>query len=252
MRLSVTLAACSILSACSVWGWGAIGYETFLNPKILSFSEFLGAAAPWADDVRSEAAFSWSAPFHFVDAEDNPPTSCSVEQMRDCSSGERHVVSAIANYTTRVFIGDIGQPLHVQAVEVGGNDINAVCNGETSAKHVWDSGIINIFLKAQYCNSVIVWANALAQRTQTGDLKSLTSTWLSCFSTTESVNNRHRSIEDNINGLVSDATITLLECPLSFVFSYTGFSDLCTSSYATGAQPIIEEQIAKQGYRLAA
>ncbi|KAJ3813853.1 nuclease Le1 [Lentinula aff. lateritia] len=299
MRLTVTLATCSILAARSVRGWGAIGHETvgyvamkFLSPKALSFvqsslgleySESLGPAAPWADDVRYEAAFSWSAPFHFVDAEDNPPTSCSVEQMRDCSSGTC-ILSAIANYTTRVvdtslsteqrqealkfidhFIGDIGQPLHVEAVEVGGNDISAVCNGERTNLHACtiDSGIINIFLKAQYSNSAIVWANALSQRIQTGDFKSLTSTWLSCSSTAEPVNNRRRSIEDDINGLVSDATITPLECPLvwaresnaydcSFVFIDTGFSDLCTSSYATGAQPIIEEQIAKQGYRLAA
>ncbi|KAJ4470842.1 nuclease Le1 [Lentinula aciculospora] len=320
MRLASNSAACLLLAAHGVHGWGAIGHETvgyalsnlFLSPKALSFvqsslgseySESLGPAAPWADEVRSEPAFSWSAPFHFVDAEDSPPTSCSVEQTRDCNSGTC-ILSAIANYTTRVvdtelsmeqrqealkfigentstfgsvrytglylcvmadhFIGDIGQPLHVEAIEVGGNDIHAVCNGERTNLHaVRDSGIINIFLKSQYSNSATVWATSLFQRIQTGDFKSLTSSWLSCSSTTELVNNRRRSIEDDINGLVSEAIITPLECPLvwaresnaydcSFVFSYTGFSDLCTSTYAIGAQPIIEEQIAKQGYRLAA
>ncbi|KIK71473.1 hypothetical protein GYMLUDRAFT_79527 [Collybiopsis luxurians FD-317 M1] len=289
---------CSILAARSVYGWGAIGHETvgyvamqFLAPKALSFvqsslgseySESLGPAGPWADDVRSEAAYSWSAPFHFVDAEDDPPSSCSVEETRDCGDNDC-ILSAIANYTTRVvntdlsadqrqealkfldhFLGDIGQPLHVEAAEVGGNDIDVVCSGSKTNLHsVWDSGIINIFLKSQYSNSATVWADALVQRIQSGNFKSLTSSWLSCTSTTEPVNDRRRSIEDDINGLVSDASITPLECPLvwaresnaydcSFVWNYSQFSDLCTSDYATEAQPIIEEQIAKQGYRLAA
>ncbi|PSR78194.1 hypothetical protein PHLCEN_2v7526 [Hermanssonia centrifuga] len=103
-----------------VAAWGALGHETvgyvaqqvhqFLAPKALSFvqsslgsqySESLGPAATWADDVRSEAAYSWSAGFHFVDAEDSPPSSCSVSESRDCGSGQC-ILTAIANYTTRV------------------------------------------------------------------------------------------------------------------------------------------------------
>lgn len=41
----------------------------------------------------------------------------------------------------------------------------------------------------------------------------------------------------------------------SFVWSYESFDDLCTddiNGYYSGAVPIIESQIAKQGYRLAA
>ncbi len=33
------------------------------------------------------------------------------------------------------FLGDIGQPLHVEAFEVGGNDINAICNGKSTNLH---------------------------------------------------------------------------------------------------------------------
>lgn len=90
----------------------AVGYTAmqFLAPNALSFvqnslgssySRSLGPAATWADTVRSQAAYSWSAPFHFVDAEDNPPTSCSVSETRDCGSGNC-ILTAIANYTTRV------------------------------------------------------------------------------------------------------------------------------------------------------
>ena len=65
-----------------------------------------------------------------------------------------NLVTAIANYTQRVvstslsftqrqqalmfidhFLGDIGQPLHVEAFEVGGNDIDAICGGKKTNLH---------------------------------------------------------------------------------------------------------------------
>ncbi|PPQ86838.1 hypothetical protein CVT25_012558, partial [Psilocybe cyanescens] len=308
----------------------------FLSPKALAFvksslgatyNESLGPAATWADDVKSEAAFSWSSALHFVDAEgsllysnycaimvltscilDNPPTSCSVVESRDCSNG-RCILTAIANYTTRVvdkslsaeqlqealkflgrptrafistqndshlrgtpiqliridhFIGDITQPLHVEALEVGGNDISVKCSGSTSNLHsVSHSGIINKLVKANYGNSVTTWANTLVSRIQSGEYKSISPSWLSCSSTTTPVSQR-RSVEDDIADLFDKrATITPLECPLvwaqdsnsfdcSFVFNFTSSQDLCTSSYFTNAVPIIETQIAKGGLRLAA
>ncbi len=36
------------------------------------------------------------------------------------------------------------------------------------------------------------------------------------------------------------------------MFTYTADEDLCTSSYYTAAVPVIDLQLAKQGYRLAA
>lgn len=33
------------------------------------------------------------------------------------------------------FLGDIGQPLHVEAFEVGGNDIDAICGGKKTNLH---------------------------------------------------------------------------------------------------------------------
>lgn len=283
----------------SVYGWGANGHMTvgfvampFLSPKALSFvqtslgstyNKSLGPAATWADEVRSQTAFSWSAPLHFVDAEDNPPTSCSVSETRDCSNGEC-ILTAIANYTTRVvdqslsaeqiqealkfldhFLGDITQPLHVEALKLGGNDIAATCSGSSSNLHaVWDSGIINKLLAANYGNSVNTWANTLVTRIKTGTYKSIASSWISCSSTTTPVSSR-RSIEEDIFDILvlRPRAITPLECPLvwaqdsnafdcSFVFNFSAGQDLCTSSYFTNAVPIIEQQIAKGGYRLAA
>ncbi|KAJ6616388.1 S1/P1 nuclease [Mycena sp. CBHHK59/15] len=321
-----TLAHFGILSTflCGVYGWGATGHEAvgyiamqFLSPKALAsvqsslgatYSETLGVAAPisfhlsWADTVRSEAAYSWysvyscnnvhvflfrSAPFHFVDAEDNPPTSCSVSKTRDCGSGN-YILTAIANYTNRVvetslaamqrqealkfldhFLGDVTQPLHVEALEVGGNDIDATCTN----LHAVNSGMINKLLPANYSDSVTTWANALAKRIKTGTFNGVdVSTWISCSSTTTPA--KRSTIEDDISSLIEGGlesrAVTPLACPLawvacplawaqdankfdcSFVFNFKTGTDLCTSSYYTNVVPLIETQIAKSGYRLAA
>jgi len=282
-------------SSLGVYGWGASGHEAvgyvamqFLAPNALSFvqsslgstySQSLGPAATWADNIKSNTAYKWASALHYVDAQDNPPTSCSVSQSRDCASG-RCILSAISNYTNRVvdttlsaaqrqealkfldhFIGDIGQPLHVEALSVGGNAISVTCSGSTTNLHaLWDAGIINKLLPANYGNSVTTWANTLATRIKTGTYASSAASWISCSSPTAVA---RRSILDDLSGFLRPRAITPLHCPLvwaqdsntfdcSFVFGYTTGSDLCTSSYYTNAVPIIETQIAKQGYRLAA
>ncbi|KAK0245383.1 nuclease Le1 [Armillaria nabsnona] len=302
-----TLTAVIVSFLPKVYSWGASGHEAvgyasilysrFLASKASSFvastlasGETLSSAATWADTVRSESAFSWSAPFHFVDAEDNPPTSCSVSESRDCSSG-----TCIPNYTSRVvdnslsheqiyealkfldhFLGDVGQPLHAEAFEVGGNDVKAKCSGSSTNLYVrilpQDSGIINKRLKADFDNSVSSWASTLATRIKSGEYASLTSDWITCSSTTEQAPKKRRNVETDIKGHLASRSTNPLECPhiwateanqlnCDFVFTYTQFSDLCSTSYYDDAIPLashasdfyqIELQLAKQGFRLAA
>ncbi|KAI0739846.1 nuclease Le1 [Daedaleopsis nitida] len=310
----VTIVAC----ANGVAAWGVLGHETvgyvaqaFLAPKALAFAQSslgttynmsLGAAAAWADSVRYTKGYTWSANLHFVDAEDSPLSgSCSVEETRDCSKG--CILTAIANYTTRVadtslgaaqqqealkfldhFLGDIGQPLHVEAYEVGGNDISAKCSGASTNLHAaWDTGMVTKNIKDNHGGTVQTYAADLVKQIKTGSYKSLTSDWLSCTSITEPASSLKRffdmpmvphTIEDDVRSLLSDsedfllgpraqAAITPLACPLvwaresnayccSVVFTYTSGQDLCTSSYFTKAVPVIDLQLAKQGYRLAA
>ncbi|KAJ3517636.1 hypothetical protein NLJ89_g381 [Agrocybe chaxingu] len=294
--MKVELVALGVVSAAAgVYGWGASGHQTvgyvamqFLSPKALEFvqtslgstySHSLGPAATWADEVRSQSAYSWSSVLHYVDAEDDPPDSCSVEESRDCADG-RCILTAIANYTSRVvdtslsdtqrqealkfldhFVGDIGQPLHVEARAVGGNTISVQCNGATTNLHaLWDSGMINRLLPGTYNNSVTNWANTLVNRIKSGPYSSLAESWISCSSTTEPA---RRSVEDDMLALLHPRADGTLACPLvwardsnlldcSTVFDYTTGEDLCTSSYYTRNIPLIETQIAKQGFRLAA
>ncbi|RDX50678.1 nuclease Le1 [Lentinus brumalis] len=308
--------------------WGALGHEAvgyvaqeFLAPGALAFvqsslgstyNESLGAAATWADSIKYTKGYTWSSPLHFVDAEDSPLSgSCSVSETRDCGDGDC-ILTAIANYTTRVaqtslskaqrqealkfldhFLGDIGQPLHVEAYEVGGNDIDATCSGKSTNLHsAWDTGILSKNIDENYANDVQTYASSLISKIKSGSYKSLASGWLACTSTTKPAAKRfldlaswaHNadfgsgSLENDVTRLLARAasldagfesrrapaaTITPLACPLvwakesnaygcTVVFSYTSGEDLCTSSYYTKAVPVIDLQIAKQGYRLAA
>ncbi|KAF8167372.1 S1/P1 nuclease-domain-containing protein [Crassisporium funariophilum] len=159
------------------------------------------------------------------------------------------------------FIGDIGQPLHAEAFEKGGNGVNITCGGNSTNLHsLWDTGMITKLLAADYGSSVANWTNSLVARIQSGDFKSSAASWISCSPTTSPVK---RSIEDDIAKILNRRDMTPLACPLvwaqdantfdcSFVFDFSASQDLCNSSYFTGAVPIIETQIAKQGYRLAA
>ncbi|KAF9015409.1 S1/P1 nuclease [Cyathus striatus] len=298
-RFFVTALSLAFISTPAL-GWGANGHQAvgfvesscFLSPKALAFvtsslgptySQSLGPAATWADDIKSSSAYAWSSTLHYVDAEDNPPNSCSVSESRDCANG-KCILTAIANYTTRVvdaslstsqrqealkflgtlsFIGDVGQPLHVEAVEEGGNGISVKCSGSTTNLYsLWDSGMINKLLAANYGNSVTTWANTLGTRIKSGSYASLAPFWLSCTSTTSQAS-RRPTVQDDVTGHFRPRAITPLECPLvwakdansldcSFVFNYSSGADLCTTSYYTNAIPIIETQIAKQGLRLAA
>ncbi|KAH8112341.1 nuclease Le1 [Phellopilus nigrolimitatus] len=284
------------------YAWGALGHETvgyvamdFLSSDTLSFVQStiadsfdnsLGPAGPWADTVRSEKAFKFSAPFHFIDAEDQPLNgSCSVNEDRDCGSSGC-LLTAIANYTQRVadtsldstqrqqalmfidhFLGDIGQPLHVEAYEVGGNDIKAICNGKSTNLHAsWDTGMLETMLDANFDGSVTAWASNLSTSIKNGSYQSQAASWISCSSTTQT--RRARSLQDEIravidSGVQARAAVPELACPLVWakesnafdctdVFDFSTGEDLCTGTYFDNAVPIINLQIAKQGYRLAA
>lgn len=124
--------ALSLLAASPLaTAWGTVGHATvgtiaqhYLTPAAQSYvSGLLGSGvtmasvASWADDYRYTTAGKFSAPFHYIgmssrtrekisrgrfltertDAEDSPPSSCSVDLNRDCGTGGC-VVSAIANY----------------------------------------------------------------------------------------------------------------------------------------------------------
>jgi hypothetical protein len=173
---SVTAAGLLFLTPRAL-AWGTLGHETIAYmaqdyvksstktfvEDILSIknSSYMASVSTWADSYRYTTEGAFSYPYHFIDANDSPPSSCSVEFDRDCGDTGCSV-SAIANYTNILlhssssdsdkldamrflihFVGDIHQPLHDEALDVGGNDINVTYDGKsTNLHHIWDTEIV--------------------------------------------------------------------------------------------------------------
>lgn len=132
MHFSRTTLALLASSSPLANAWGAVGHATvgaigdhYLTAQAKTFvSSLLGSGvtmssvASWADDYRYTTPGRFSAPFHYigktgytsglgrarmltidsVDAEDSPPSTCSVDLNRDCGGAGGCIVSAIANY----------------------------------------------------------------------------------------------------------------------------------------------------------
>jgi len=168
------------------------------------------------------------------------------------------------------FLGDIGQPLHVEAVAAGGNDISAICLNKTTNLHAsWDTGMVTQNIDLFHGGTPESYAADLVQQIRNGSFASLTEDWLSCTSVTEPVFNKRTpgsQLEHEIKRLIQarqEDDITPLECPLvwaresnafdcTVVFDFTTGEDLCTGAYFDSAIPVIDLQLAKQGFRLAA
>ena len=101
--------------APSALAWGTLGHETvayiatnFVSTATKTFCQqiladtstsYLANVATWADSYRYTTAGKFSAPYHYIDANDNPPSACGVDYERDCGT-EGCIVRAISNYVS--------------------------------------------------------------------------------------------------------------------------------------------------------
>lgn len=99
-----------------------VGYiaQNLVSPKTEAWAKhilkitndsYLASVAPWADSYRETAAGRFTEPFHFVDAEDTPPTSCDISYSRDCGS-KGCIISAIQNYVSSPIFTALFESLH--------------------------------------------------------------------------------------------------------------------------------------------
>jgi hypothetical protein len=100
----------------TVAAWGSLGHTTvaliaqnYVSPSAKTWLQarlgsinatYLADVVTWADSYRTTSAGRFSAGFHYLDAEDNPPMACNVDLRRDCGKNGC-IVSAIGNYTQR-------------------------------------------------------------------------------------------------------------------------------------------------------
>ena len=222
----------------------------------------MASIASWADQYRETPQGKWSEPFHFIDAEDNPPSSCNVDFQRDCGS-KGCSISAIANYTQRVqdgrlaadqkynalkfiihFLGDITQPLHDEAYKVGGNQIKVRFDGYEDNLHSdWDTYIPEKIANGSSNLSVAkAWSEALIGEIDSGSFKSQAPGWIQGDSIDDIQTSATRWATDG-NKYVCSVVMPNGEAALEQGDLYP--------DYYNSVAPTVELQIAKGGYRLA-
>ncbi|KAJ5988439.1 hypothetical protein N7481_003649 [Penicillium waksmanii] len=240
-----------VSSETASWAQGVLGNSS---------SSYLAGIASWADQYRLTSAGKWSAPLHFIDAEDDPPSSCNVDYDRDCGSSGCSI-SAVANYTQRVsdsslsdadvaealrflvhFLGDMTQPLHDEAYEVGGNNIKVTFNGYSDNLHSdWDSYMPEQLVGGDSLSDAESWATSLVKEIESGNYTSQAASWI-----------KGDDISDPIAAATSwasdaNALVCTVVMPKGAAALQTG--DLYPTYYDSVIDTI-ELQIAKGGYRL--
>ncbi|ORY56905.1 S1/P1 nuclease-domain-containing protein [Pseudomassariella vexata] len=270
----LTLAALQGAQAWGTLGHATIAYiaQNYLTDTTATWakgvlsdtsSSYLANIASWADTYRSTTAGAFSAPFHYIDAEDSPPTSCNVDYDRDCGSTGCSV-SAIANYTQRVgdgrlsaantaealkflvhFLGDITQPLHDEALETGGNGIIVTFDGyDTDNLHSdWDTYIPEKLVGGHTLADAKEWADTLTTEIKSGAYKSVAVSWVKGDDITDAVGSAMMWATD------ANALVCKVVMPNGVAALQTG--DLYTNGYYESVIGTVELQIAKGGYRLA-
>lgn len=97
-----------------VLDWGELGHRTvgylaqmyftaeaehLFSDLIIPTEAFdISDGAVWADNFSVQSRYPWSKPLHFIDANDEPPTTCGVNIDADCDWYKRCIVAAISNF----------------------------------------------------------------------------------------------------------------------------------------------------------
>ncbi|KAG8893343.1 hypothetical protein FRB99_001985 [Tulasnella sp. 403] len=280
-RLNKLLVASLAFIPASVTAWGTLAHKTiaavainyllpdaqsavndvlandpdsrhFRNPTLID-------VAPWADSYRSRKDGRFSAGFHYIDARDDPENGqCGVELRRDCPRAGC-VVSAIANYTTRLteqldayetaqalkflvhFVGDVTQPLHNEESHKGGNGVPVEWNGHRDNLHsIWDTDMVEELAGKDNVENLNAWTQKIVGEINNGIYASSLSSWVSCADV--------HGIQNCALQWSQDANAKLC----AFVMNPVPGPDDDLETYYEGAAPIIQEQVAKGGVRLAA
>jgi hypothetical protein len=267
------------LAPSAALAWGNLGHQTIaylasnlISPSTTTWAQsilndtspsYLASISTWADSYRRTAEGAFSAPFHYIDALDNPPESCDVDYERDCSE-VGCVVSAIANYTRRVqaadvlpakevnyalrwivhFLGDITQPLHNENVEIGGNGINVTFAGRKTNLHAaWDTAIPEELRGGYTLADSEAWAaNLTAELSKGGQFEKAKKSWIRGLDVNDPKNTALGWARD-ANSYVCSAVIP------NGVDGVEG--DELYPDYYDQTVDVVELQIAKGGYRLA-
>ncbi|QPH18810.1 hypothetical protein C2857_003910 [Epichloe festucae Fl1] len=281
MKSSFAALAVGLASAPVATAWGSLGHVTtaylashfVTNSTEVFFKEllrrddddYLASVASWADSIRYTKWGKFTKNFHFIDAHDSPPHSCNVDFQRDCKE-DGCVISALANYTQQSldsslpawrraqaakfvvhFVGDLHQPLHNEDVALGGNRIHVLWDGkEFNLHHVWDSSIAEKWLGGLRGKPYALaqkWAKHLAGEVEHGKFAAQREAWLKDLNFGDATETA-MAWSREANAFV--CTHVLPEGPKAIENQELG------GDYFKKAGPVIEVQVARAGFRMAA
>lgn len=139
------------------------------------------------------------------------------------------------------FLGDITQPLHDEAYEVGGNDVDVTFNGTaTNLHHSWDTNIPEGYRGGYQLADALSWATDIVAEIDNGQYASAKSAWVSGMDVTDPVGSAMRWAQD------ANAYVCSVVMPNGADTLQQGdlYPDYYNSVLST-----VELQIAKGGYR---
>jgi len=265
------------LALPAVRAWGEFAHETiafiaqdFVSPATVTFAQkilgdtsstYMASVASWADTFRGTSAGEWSAPMHFVDALDSPPTTCNVNFNRDC--GTLCVISAINNYTLQLttsststaerldairfvihFVGDIHQPLHDENLELGGNDIDVTYAGKSTNLHaIWDTQMPEMLGAGSTITTARTFATSLTNAIKAQSMGFTPATWTTGLTLANPIT--------TATGWATDSNAFVCTDVIPSGVSAVEKVDL-SGAYYTAHNHVISLQLARAGYRLAA
>ena len=237
-------------------------------------------SATWADDVRD--VLKDTATYHFVDIPLGAKRdSFDLEAL--CKSTKGCVVDALAQYISALrseqdpskkadalrfvihFVGDIHQPLHdADDSDRGGNCVPlAYMNNQPKAAgpgdynpnlhHIWDTEMVKATMKNQHATTVGEFADTLSKKYQAN-----LSAWQQSHNPADWAWDAHAFAE----------TVSYGKLPVQVPVEAKGHIESCKdnnqvserrnalhetvqSEYEDAAEPIIAEQLARAGFRLA-
>lgn len=155
-----------------VLGWGRQGHThvalgmNILLPEL--HMDFVNDSL-FPDEIRKKAGWRWTAPFHYINTDDDPPRSCPL--VKSCAGPD--ILLGIARFNKQLradptdefslgmlihLVQDLHQPLHVSGKGRGGNQVPIRLGKRTWKLHeVWDSVILTALYK-QHGEKVILSA----------------------------------------------------------------------------------------------
>jgi S1/P1 Nuclease len=170
MRAAVKLllSACWLLAPLAAAAWGPTGHrivgliaESRLCPDTRRYLEplldgaTLANAGVWADVIRSDPAWAYTKPWHYINvgdtediavaAREHPPNVLSAIADAERQVADRKLPREVRAQALRFFIhvlADVHQPLHVgRAEDRGGNELEVLIFGRTrrTLHALWDA-----------------------------------------------------------------------------------------------------------------